>query len=560
MPSTFSQSLRIELIGSGEQSGVWGVTTNNNLGSLIEQAISGNTSLDVTLGDITLTALNGVVDQSRSAVLTVSGTPGTTRVLTIPNVTKLYTVRNNSNAAVQIKTATGAAYSVPTAAQAYIFCDGSNNITGRTITDGAATILANPAPFNNTALTGVPTAPTAAQGTNTTQLATTAFVNAEIAADTANLAPINSPTFTGTPSAPTAAVGTNTTQLATTAFVNAEIANDAPTKTGGGASGTWSINISGNAATASNATTQAVTSNDTSIATTAFVRSIVPAGVILMWSGSIASIPSGWALCNGTGGTPDLRDRFVIGAGGSYAVGVTGGAATTTLSTANLPSHTHTGTTASTSIAHTHGFSATTGAAGTHSHTGSGTTSSTNVDHTHSGTTGNQSADHSHSGTTASENQNHSHSGTTDGVGNHSHGLINGTALYRVNAGGSWFTGSSGSLSYGEFGNTNDAGAHAHGFTTGGISNNHQHAFSTGGVSANHTHNVTTGGMSANAAHTHTYSFTTSTEANHTHTVSGTSASTDPAHTHTFTTDATGSGTAFSILPPYYALAYIMKT
>lgn len=66
-------------------------------------------------------------------------------------------------------------------------------------------------------------------------------------------APLASPTFTGTPAAPTAAVGTNTTQLATTAFVNAEIANDAPTKTGGGASGTWAINISGNAATVTTA-------------------------------------------------------------------------------------------------------------------------------------------------------------------------------------------------------------------------------------------------------------------------------------------------------------------
>ena len=57
-------------------------------------------------------------------------------------------------------------------------------------------------------------------------------------------------TLTGVSSAPTAAVGTNTTQLATTAFVNAEIANDAPTKTGSGASGTWGISVSGNAATA----------------------------------------------------------------------------------------------------------------------------------------------------------------------------------------------------------------------------------------------------------------------------------------------------------------------
>jgi len=63
----------------------------------------------------------------------------------------------------------------------------------------------------------------------------------------ANLA---SPALTGTPTAPTAAVGTNTTQLATTAFVNAEIANDAPSKTGVGASGSWGISVTGNAATA----------------------------------------------------------------------------------------------------------------------------------------------------------------------------------------------------------------------------------------------------------------------------------------------------------------------
>jgi hypothetical protein len=72
------------------------------------------------------------------------------------------------------------------------------------------------------------------------------FVTAT-AEDFNELAPLDSPALTGTPTAPTAAVGTNTTQLATTAFVNAEIANDAPTKTGGGASGTWNIAISGNA-------------------------------------------------------------------------------------------------------------------------------------------------------------------------------------------------------------------------------------------------------------------------------------------------------------------------
>ena len=83
--------------------------------------------------------------------------------------------------------------------------------------------LAAKAGLASPTFTGTPAAPTAAQGTNTTQIATTAFVNAEIAADTAAKAPLADPTFTGTPAGPTASVGTNTTQLATTAYVQGEV-------------------------------------------------------------------------------------------------------------------------------------------------------------------------------------------------------------------------------------------------------------------------------------------------------------------------------------------------
>ena len=68
---------------------------------------------------------------------------------------------------------------------------------------------------------------------------------------------------------------------------------------------------------------------------------LVPPGVIVMWSGSIANIPSGWALCDGTNGTPDLRNRFIVGAGSSYAVGAKGGAAEVTLTVDQMPSHRH---------------------------------------------------------------------------------------------------------------------------------------------------------------------------------------------------------------------------
>ena len=66
---------------------------------------------------------------------------------------------------------------------------------------------------------------------------------------------------------------------------------------------------------------------------------LVPSGVILMWSGSTDTIPAGWALCNGQDGTPDLTDRFILGAGTTYQPGTTGGAATVTPSVAARSAH-----------------------------------------------------------------------------------------------------------------------------------------------------------------------------------------------------------------------------
>ena len=88
--------------------------------------------------------------------------------------------------------------------------------------------------------------------------------------------------------------------------------------------------------------------------------SLFVTGMIMMYTGSTA--PSGWAICNGQNGTPDLRDRFIVGAGSAYAVNNTGGANSVTLSTAQLPAHSHT------TPNHNHSFSATT-SSNTHNHT-----------------------------------------------------------------------------------------------------------------------------------------------------------------------------------------------
>jgi len=104
-------------------------------------------------------------------------------------------------------------------------------------------------------------------------------------------ADLASPALTGVPTAPTATAGTNTTQLATTAFVSTAVASS------------------------------------------------FPSGGIIIWSGSLVTIPSGWVLCDGTNSTPDLRNKFIVGAGSTYAVNATGGSAD-----AIVVSHTHTAT------------------------------------------------------------------------------------------------------------------------------------------------------------------------------------------------------------------------
>jgi hypothetical protein len=76
---------------------------------------------------------------------------------------------------------------------------------------------------------------------------------------------------------------------------------------------------------------------------------LVPVGGIILWSGSVVSIPANWHLCDGTTGTPDLRDKFVVGAGSTYAVAATGGS----LTTSSDGSHSHTGATGGHALTYT---------------------------------------------------------------------------------------------------------------------------------------------------------------------------------------------------------------
>ena len=140
MSSTYSPSLRIELIGAGEQSGTWNTTTNGNLGTLIEQSIAGVTSISMVDANYTLTAYNGVSDQSRQAVIVVSGTNSAIRDVIAPLVTKTYLIKNNTSGgfAINVRATTGASVSIPNGVTSIVYCDGTNFNLGIAQTSTAA--------------------------------------------------------------------------------------------------------------------------------------------------------------------------------------------------------------------------------------------------------------------------------------------------------------------------------------------------------------------------------------------------------------------------------------
>jgi microcystin-dependent protein len=125
----------------------------------------------------------------------------------------------------------------------------------------------------------------------------------------------------------------------------------------------------------------------------------VPSGGIIMWSGSIASIPTGWLLCDGSSGTPDLRNRFVVGAGSTYSVASVGGANTVSLSVSELPSHVHSPGSLATASAGDHSHTTPVPATATTRDTGSFSTVTSATTNVASSTAGAHT--HSLTGTTA---------------------------------------------------------------------------------------------------------------------------------------------------------------
>jgi hypothetical protein len=126
MASTYSTSLGLELIGQGEQSGTWGITTNNNFGTLVEQAITGVQAITMSNATYTMTTYQGASDESRNAVLVLGGTNLAPQNLIAPGVEKVYLISNQSGNSVTIKTSGGNGATIANGGYAQVYCDGIN--------------------------------------------------------------------------------------------------------------------------------------------------------------------------------------------------------------------------------------------------------------------------------------------------------------------------------------------------------------------------------------------------------------------------------------------------
>ena len=292
MASSYTTSLKIQEIGNGEQSGVWGSTTNTNW-TLIEQAVAGVQTITMSNSNYTLTNLNGVSDEARNMVLVVQGTnSGIYQVIIPVNQPKMYVVSNQTTGSYAITIGTtgvgGTLISIPNGVTAQVYTDGTNTYSAQTgsagnfLVNGNLSVTGNQVDVGNMSVGGT----FGVTGTST---------------------------FTGIPSGPTATTGTNTTQLATTAFVNASITANPGVLTG-------SINMW----PTSTAPTGYLLCNGAGISTTTYAALFAVIGYSFGGSG-------------GTFNLPNYIDRMPIGSGNLYGMGDTGGS-----KDAVVVSHTHT--------------------------------------------------------------------------------------------------------------------------------------------------------------------------------------------------------------------------
>jgi len=380
MPSSFSPSLRIELIAPGEQAGTWGTTTNTNLGTLIESAVAGFQTVSVIAADQALTIADGAADQSRSAMLRFTTTTGAAFNVYAPPVSKQYLVFNDSVHAATLFNSTSPGGTTPAGTGVTIlagktlavYSDGTNF---RTI--DAAALTTTLAIANGG--TGATTAPAARTnlgtvndpGSNGILVRTAANTTTPraVAVSGTGLSVTNGDGVSGNPTVTSNATSANTNSTI--------VARDA---SGNFSAGVVTAALTGNvngvvaAAAGSTAPNQAFGTNNTTIANTAFVQAALqalhPIGSIYINATNSANPATyfgfGTWVAFGAGRVPvgfdsgDANFNAAEKAGGSKD--------------ATLPSHSHSITVANRSLTGTFGVrassSATTNALGRQNRSG----------------------------------------------------------------------------------------------------------------------------------------------------------------------------------------------
>ena len=359
MASTYS-NLKIQLMATGENSGTWGTVTNTNLGTALEQAITGSANVAVNANTtLSLTDTNAAQD-ARALRLNLSGAGGFN--LTVPDIQKLYLVNNGSLGTVTVKNSTGATIAVPAAKTMWVYS------TGTAVVD-AVTHL--------TSLTLGSALPIASGGTGTTS---TTYANLQTNV-TGTLPVANG----GTGSTTATFSGANITSLNASAISTGTLSNDRTTATASNGASTIvardvSGNFTANVITANGSALTSLNASSISSGTVATARlasgtansstylrgdqtwatvsggTVIPAGTVMIFGQT--SAPTGFTKLTdqnnaalrvvsgsaSTGGSVDFTTAFAsqTPTGSVSITAVSGSAGATTLSTPQIPSHSHT--------------------------------------------------------------------------------------------------------------------------------------------------------------------------------------------------------------------------
>jgi hypothetical protein len=331
--STYSTNLKLELITTGTQAGTWGDTTNTNLGTLLEQAISGYVLQACTGGTDVITIPDGATGVARNMYLQLTGTGGGT--LVVPVNKKLYFIYNATATAITVKVTGLTGVSVPAGAKTILVSNGTdifdatNYVSSLTlgaalpVTSGGTGVTTSTGTGSNVlsaspTFTGTPLAPTAAGGTNTTQLATTQFVTSAVTTATGSLGTMstqnaNNVAITGGTASGLSSLGVSGTATATT------FSGAGTSLTGTAAA----LNIGGNAATATTATNATNATN----ATTATNATNILGNSSQAYGNYIGSRSINTTYTNSTGKPIWVAVAWTDTGNGSYTATVNGNAA-----------------------------------------------------------------------------------------------------------------------------------------------------------------------------------------------------------------------------------------